>query len=287
MPIFARNKPKTMTKTALRACLKAMLLAAALLTACDDTPRKPEGKDSKENKEKTTFMQQGGNPSAALTEIPRTRPGTREQILRRRGYAASYNPDWLIANWVAYEITADEASARGERGSGFEADPDIKGHKAYPRDYVRSGYDRGHLAPAGDMKWSYRAMQETFYLSNICPQNHELNNGVWNDLEQAVRRWARREGPLWVCAGPVVRKNPRRVGKAGVAVPDKFFKAICRRRNGHYQGIAYIFDNRPLQGTYRDYAISIDSLEALTGHDFFPALPDEEENRMERRTQSF
>lgn len=270
-----------MKKIALSTYIIAVL-AATVITACDDKPKQTE------KKTKSTFMQQGDNAeTSGIIEMPRTRRGAKEQILKRKGYAVSYNPDWLIANWVAYEITADEAYARGERGSGFEADPDIRGRKALPRDYVRSGYDRGHLAPAGDMKWNYRAMQETFYLTNICPQNHELNSGLWNDLEQAVRRWARREGPIWVCTGPMVGKNARRVGYNGVAVPDKFFKAVCRRRNGHYQAIAYIFDNRPLPGNFQDYAISVDSLEAITGHDFFPALPDEEENRMERRTQSF
>ena len=275
-------------------CFAAMMML--FFAACDNAPQQ-EGKSGKENDEKHTFMQ-GNREGAAenstdaaannsAIEIPRTRQGVRQQILRRKGYTASYNPDWLIANWVAYEITPDEASARGERGSGFEADPDISGRKAQPRDYVHSGYDRGHLAPAGDMKWNYRAMQETFYLTNICPQNHELNSGVWNDLEQAVRRWARREGPIWVCTGPIVSRNAKRVGSNGVAVPSKFFKAVCRRRNGRYQAAAYLFDNRPLYGTFQEYSISVDSLERLTGHDFFPAVPDEDENRMETYSNSF
>ena len=119
----------------------------------------------------------------ANAEIPKLKAKRSEQVIRHEGYTVSYNSDYKIANWVAYELTAEEAkSKKTERSNKFVPDPMVKGATATNEDYTRTGYDRGHMAPAGDMKWSAKAMRESFYFSNICPQKPALNRGIWKEL---------------------------------------------------------------------------------------------------------
>ena len=120
-------------------------------------------------------------------EIPITQKECTEQIISHLGFTVSYNQDWLIPNWVAYELTNTEVNGTYPRRGSFCPDPKVKGRTAVTYDYTNSGYDRGHMAPAADLKWSEQSMLESFYLSNICPQNRNLNSGIWLGLEEAVR----------------------------------------------------------------------------------------------------
>lgn len=124
-------------------------------------------------------------------EIPRNLTNRKERILKRTGYTLSYNSFYKTPNWVAWELTRKETEGKAERYDKFLPDPDLPEPRVEHSDYTRSGYDRGHMAPAADMKWSKKAMQESFYMSNICPQNQKLNRDDWGDLEDACRKWAR------------------------------------------------------------------------------------------------
>lgn len=245
---------------------------AAALASDVQNLEKEKGKQKRNGK---------GSISPLRIEFTRTNSKQKEIKFSRTGYEVSYNPDWRIPNWVAYELTDYEASAQGKRGEGFESDPDVKGKKAQPADYSGSGYDRGHMAPAGDMKWSGKAMRESFYLSNICPQHHDLNTGLWNDLEVALRERAKKWGKVYIVCGPIVGKNPRTVGKNKVVVPDSFFKVVCWRYKDKYEGKAFVFKNAPAKGRFHDYSCTIDEVESITGHDFFFLIPDSQENIME------
>lgn len=219
----------------------------------------------------------------AYAEIPKLQAKRKEQIIKHEGYTVSYNSDYRIANWVAYELTAEEAkSKKTERSNKFVSDPDVKGATATNEDYTRTGYDRGHLAPAGDMKWSAKAMRESFYLSNICPQEPGLNRGIWKELEEQCRLWAMDNGSLLVVTGPVLTEDMKRLGKNRVAVPKSFYKVLCYNSGGNYLGIAFLFDNKYYEnGSLYSMAIPIDSVEKVTGIDFFPTLPDDIEKEME------
>lgn len=217
-------------------------------------------------------------------EIPRLRSEAKEQVIRHEGYTLSYNSDYRISNWVAYELTSKEAtSQRAERSNKFVVDPDVKGATAYNEDYTRTGYDRGHMAPAGDMKWSLKAMRESFYLSNICPQKPGLNRGIWKDLEEQVRLWAKENGRVWIAAGPVISSDMRRLGKNRVGIPKAFYKVVCMEVNGKMKGIGFLFENRDYENgqSPKTVAVTIDSVENVTQIDFFPALPDAVEGEME------
>lgn len=221
----------------------------------------------------------------ARAEIPEWEAGKKrkEQIIRHEGYTVSYNSDYRIANWVAYELTSKEAkSKKATRSNKFVPDPLVKGATALNEDYTHTGYDRGHLAPAGDMKWSMKAMRESFYLSNICPQDPDLNRGIWKELEEQIRLWASENGSLLVVTGPIITDDLRRLGKNRVGIPKRFFKVVCTQTAGRPEGVGFLFDNRDYGDTsLRSMMIPIDSVESVTGIDFFPSLPDSIERPME------
>ena len=218
---------------------------------------------------------------AQSLEVPTTKEGAPEQLITHVGYTVSYNPDWLIPNWVAWELTGEETTGDVGRNSQFIPDPMVEGRSATSYDYSRSGYDRGHMAPAGDMKWDQQAMAESFYLSNICPQNHDINSGTWERLENRCRGWAKFHGKVWICCGPIVSDQPKTIGENQVVVPDGFFKVVCTERRGRYHAVGFIYPNQPQDGDFWQYACPVDEVELLLGHDFFPSLPDDVEDAME------
>lgn len=218
---------------------------------------------------------------AQAMEIPVRQKQCTEQIIAHTGYTVSYNQDWLIPNWVAYELTAVEVEGTAPRRGAFCPDPDVRGRTATTYDYSNSGWDRGHMAPAADMKWSERTMTESFYLSNICPQDRGLNGGIWLGLEEAVRDWARAQGNVYVVCGPIMGETFDTIGENAVAIPDGFFKVVCKNVNGIYFTIGFIFPNRDVKGSIYDYACSVDEVEKKTGFDFFSAIPDSIEKKVE------
>ena len=218
------------------------------------------------------------------SELPQLKRKRTEQVIQHEGYTVSYNADYRIANWVAYVLTDKEArSDKAERQNKFVVDPLVKGASATNEDYTRTGYDRGHLAPAGDMKWSEKAMRESFYLSNITPQKPGLNRGIWKELEEQIRLWARENGAVLIATGPVIPDEElSRLGKNRVGVPRHFYKVLCMVVNNRLEGVGFLFENRDYGTTpLRQLMVPIDSVEQVTGIDFFPVLPDAEERQME------
>ena len=151
-------------------------------------------------------------------------------------------------------------------------------------DYKGSGYDRGHMCPSADMKWSPAAQHDCFYMSNICPQNRRLNSGAWSKLENACRRWAKSEGNIYIVCGPVFDKQRKQltIGRdLRVRVPNGFFKVVLSTRKGHEKAIGFYYSNRDSHQTMNAAAMSVDQVERLTGMDFFPQLNDVLEKRLE------
>lgn len=215
-----------------------------------------------------------------LMEV-RTNPNLQSVEKKYKGMDISFNPRYHIPNWVSWELTADETDGDVPRANKFCADPDVEG-SAETWDYSYSGYDRGHMAPAGDMKWDKDAMAETFYMTNICPQVKSLNTGTWKRLEEKCRTWAQIEGNLYIVCGPVIDGNPvEYIGDSRVYVPKKFFKVILSPYSSPAMGIGFIVPNGKVKGGMQECAVPIDSVEALTGHDFFASLPDDVENDVE------
>ncbi|MDD6006896.1 MAG: DNA/RNA non-specific endonuclease [Bacteroidales bacterium] len=208
--------------------------------------------------------------------------GMKNVVCHYSGFTSYFNPETHIPNCVAYEIIESETTGDEPRKKSFEADHTIDGC-AESSDYRNSGYDRGHMAPAADMKWSKEAMEESFLMTNICPQVKSLNSGIWHRLEQRVREWAARDSSIIVVCGPIFTpgKPVEQIGEIGVAVPHRFFKALYAP--GRNIGIAFIFDNDKVKGELRKYAVTIDSVERETGLDLFYNLPDDIENEVENQ----
>lgn len=217
-------------------------------------------------------------------EIPAKLKDRSEKIMRRSNYTVSYNRNWNLPNWVAWELNKNETKGKNNRNEEFTSDPELpKVNQVEPWDYSGSGYDRGHMCPAGDNHFDAKAMNESFYMSNICPQNHELNTGKWNDLEIACRRWANKYGEVYIVCGPIIDKRKgKRIGKEhDIIVPEQFFKVILITSTKPAKAIGYIFENNGSDRPYKAY--SIDEIEQKTGMDFFPNLPDNIENIVESR----
>ncbi len=215
--------------------------------------------------------------------MQRTPKGMPDKVLRRTAYTTSYNYETRCPNWVAWTLTRDHTYGSQQRSNErFEEDTDVKTPRATFQDFYSSRYDRGHMCPAGDNKWSSEAMTETFLLTNICPQNHGLNKEDWNDLEIQCRTWARRYGELTIVCGPIFDDDnqPRTIGKNKVRVPDRFFKVVyCAEPSP--RTLAFVFRNNGQSQPWRRQLTTVDEVEAMTGINFFPALPNAVETRIE------
>lgn len=223
----------------------------------------------------------------ASLEIPTSLIPRQEQIIRHSGYTVSYNKDLRIPNWVSYELTRRETIGKEKRNDRFIADPLVKGVSATNEDYSRSGYDKGHMAPAADMKWSNTAMKESFYFSNICPQHPQLNRRGWKKLEEKIRDWAAADSAIIVICGPVIRKQAKTIGKNKVVVPQQFFKVVLSPFVKPMRAIGFLFNNEQCVDPLSTYTVTIDSIERLTNMDFFAPLPDEIENKIEAKSNYY
>lgn len=210
--------------------------------------------------------------------------GTDETILKRKGYTVSYNRTLNLPNWVAWELNRDKLVERESRTDKFLPDPDLpKSEAVTTDDYKGSGWDRGHMCPAADNRWHWRAMQESFYMTNICPQHHNLNRSDWKELEDRCRVWAEQEGRIYIVCGPILyNQKHRTIGKEHkVTVPEAFFKVILCADSRPPRAIGFIYKNTSGNHPVDSYTNSVDQVERITGIDFFPALPDDVEKRVE------
>ncbi len=216
----------------------------------------------------------------SLTEVV-TNPKLDSREKDYAGMTVAFNPRMHVPNWVAWELTGEETMGKTPRYNKFQADPEMEG-SADPWDYNYSGYDRGHMAPAGDMKWDEEAMRETFYMTNMCPQAKNLNTGAWKSLEEKCRIWARAHSAIVIVCGPVLTDSIREyIGDSRVAVPERFFKVVLSPYADPPRGIGFVMPNGRVSGGLQRTAMSIDEVERITGHDFFAALPDSIEDIVE------
>jgi endonuclease G len=215
-----------------------------------------------------------------LLEIPKT--NTKDKIINHVGYSLLYNEIHEQANWVAYELTKDETNKIFDRTNKFLVDQSVKSGSATDKDYENSGYDRGHLAPASDMGWSEITMEESFYYSNMSPQDPSFNRGIWKKSEELIRAWAIENNSLYIATGPILSNNLQTIGPNKVSVPNYYYKVILDYSEPGIKGIGFILPNIGSKEELQNYAVSIDSVESLTGIDFFPLLDDDQETLIEK-----
>lgn len=211
-------------------------------------------------------------------EIPKF--GKKDSIVEHLGYSVSYNSIYRQANWVAYQLTAIETIKVVDRNDKFKADPEIlKTDNA--KDYLKSGYDRGHLAPSADMTFSEITMLESFYFCNISPQTPSFNRGIWSELEDQTRSWAKLYDSIYIVVGPILKDSLPTIGIHKIPVPNQYFKVILDNHKNHEKMIAFIMDNKDSKLTLQKFVVTVDSVEKITGIDFFPLLIDTLETKLE------
>lgn len=222
-------------------------------------------------------------PAPVQLELPSHNPDY--AVLHYTGFTVGYDSKNKLPAWVAYELTADEvaADAATRDGKSFKVDRNAGVPQAEDSDYRKSGWSRGHMAPAADFKWSEQAMTETFLFTNCCPQLDRLNQGSWSKLENRVRDWARKSGAVYVVTGPLTGEHENGyIGLNHIPVPDAFYKAVLSADgNGGYQAVAFVMHNIGTSQPYPECSMTVDELESLLGLDLFQALPDEQENEAE------
>lgn len=223
--------------------------------------------------------------TVTMMEIPAPLKGKPEMILRRMAYTTSYNKTTKVPNWVAWHLTRSHTYGNNQRSNEiFTEDPSVPSPRATDQDYYTSRYDRGHMCPAGDNRWDAKAMTQSFLFTNICPQNHGLNKYEWNDLEILCRDWAREYGAIDIVCGPIFygEGEQKTIGRNKVWVPDAFFKVVLCRK-GAPKAIGFIYKNRGQKQRMEDAVCTVDEIERITGIDFFPALNDNVEERVEAK----
>lgn len=204
-------------------------------------------------------------------------------IINHLAYSLDYNETYEQADWVIYELTKEEVkNKKVPRKDKFAKDPTSTISSALATDYAKSGYDRGHLCPAADNRWSQDAMNQSFYMSNMSPQDPDLNRGIWKELEEKVRDWAVENEEVYVVTGPILADGfKKKIGKSNVAVPNYFYKVVADLSGDEIKGIGFIFVNGENNGELKNYGCSIDMVEKRTKIDFFPNLNDNIEKQIE------
>ena len=223
-----------------------------------------------------------GDVSVDLLEqvvIPDSIPAV---LLTYEGFNVCFNSNMHLPNYVVWTLEPDETDGDFTRKNvNFSPDTSVEGC-ATLADYRNSGYDRGHMAPAADMKWSEKSMSDCHLLTNICPQDKSLNTGAWSTIEKNSRKWAKKHGRLIIVCGPILSdKIVRRIGETQIPVPERYFKVIYAPEANPPMGIGFIMPNGYVEGGAQSTVVSIDEVEAVTGFDFFSALPDDIESQVE------
>lgn len=215
---------------------------------------------------------------------------TTGQVIVHKYYALSYSEEHEQPEWVAYKLTESNLrKPRVKREKRFRQDDLIHTLSAKHNDYSHSGYTRGHLAPAGDMAFSKDAMRESFYMSNMSPQLKEFNGGIWRELEENVRNWAYDNDELYIVTGPILTKGHiiKTIGYNEVSVPDQFYKIILDLKMPEQKAIAFLMPNKKSVAPIKEYVVSIDDIEDLTGINFFADfLTEEQETELEKMTNA-
>jgi endonuclease G len=213
-------------------------------------------------------------------ELPAEKP--REEIVKHENYTLSFVEGYELASWVAYELTAEEAAGSLDFKEKYLEDPLVSTGSATWKDYRKSGYIPGQLAPAEDMRFSEVAVKESFYLSNIVPQKLAFNKYTWKRMNDMVREWAKESGSLYIVSGPVLADAPfPTFGPSKVSIPSRFYKVVMDIKGKRGMGI--VVKNSMSSGSLKPFAMSIDEVEKITGIDFFHSLDDDLENEIESR----
>lgn len=209
---------------------------------------------------------------------------TTKQVIKHSYYALSYNEKYEQAEWVSYFLRSENEGIGHFKRPRFINDPKVSTESAASDNYKKSGYDRGHLCAAADMRFSKSAYNETFFTSNISPQKHNFNDGIWKKLEEKSRYWATKYNGIYVVTGGILQKGLPTIGSEKVAIPNYFYKILFCNYQGKNKMVAFLMPSVNSKEPLYKFVVSVDSIEKMTGIDFFPQLNDEVESELERKS---
>lgn len=229
----------------------------------------------------------GPEGSELRKELPKLLPeSTTGAIIEHDYFILSYHEKFEQAEWVAYTLKREHLTYDDRERPYYIEDPKVRTKSADWRNYRGSGFDRGHLCPAGDRRFSEYAYNQTFYTSNISPQRKDFNAGVWNRLEMQVRKWCKRYGTLEVTVAGVLEDGLEKIGDEDVAVPDRYYKIIARGIEEDPEVIAFLIPHNESRKPLREFVVSVDEVEKATGIDFLHELPDDIEDKLESQVKT-
>ena len=248
------------------------LIGVALFSCKSDIKEKEDiAKEESGKDESSSFVSDQNNFNAGydITYLPTS---TTNQIVKHQYYTLSYNEKFEQAEWVAYELKKEYLKNNDFKRPYFVEDPKVTTGSADWRNYKNSGYDKGHLCPAGDMEFNKDAYNDTFYTSNISPQKHDFNSGIWNRIEQKTRYWAGKYNDVYVVTGGILKDSDKKIGTEKVAVPTYFYKIVLAKSGNEHKAIAFLVPNEDSDKSIYDFVVHVEILEKMTGIDFFPNL---------------
>jgi endonuclease G, mitochondrial len=211
--------------------------------------------------------------------------GKKCELVKHSYYSLCYNEDHEQANWTIYDLKPAMLNPLVDRTDDFREDPLVSTYSVGAGDYKNSGYDRGHLVPAGSMRFSHQAMSESFFMSNMSPQNPALNRGTWKSMEEQVRTWCKSHGDLVVISGPVLKDNLPQI-KNMISIPEFYFKIVYRKAQPKKKAamLAFYIANKKNTGSISQFVVSVDEVEKATGLDFFSTLPLKDQALLESKS---
>lgn len=274
-----------------------MWVVCAVLSVClsacggkDEAPKNPEVQKpvADQNASQQDSTTAGGNVAFVHTLACAQIADPNAIAVSHTGYQLAFSPSTMCPIYVAWTLSSYRLGDAKRYTGSFRIDTQLpKSCQIKHEDYTNSGYDRGHMCPAADNSFSDELMKESFYMSNICPQNRSLNAGDWSELEDQCRQWAQDYPyPLHIVAGPIFdTPNYTTIGQAGrpqIAVPDRFYKVLLTVTPTGARTLGFIYPNEACNQDIRSYCVSVDEVERITGIDFFYTLEDDVENVVER-----
>lgn len=229
------------------------------------------------------FFFAGLNLNAQVTSLESAMPTVVNPaaVVKHKSYILEYSEKHEQAKWVVYRLCPAELNTSLKRADNFRPDSLVLTGSATNADYTKSDYDRGHLKPANDSKTSPTDMSESFYYSNMSPQNPSFNRGIWKSLEEQVQEFAKKNSELWVVTGPILHTGLKQIGENQVSVPEYYYKVLLDNKLPEIKAIAFILPNIESDKPLESFACSVDEVEKLTNIDFFPRLDDKTENAIE------
>lgn len=250
-------------------CILLGLIVLISVSCKKEITESTANKDLKETESNFVTNQTHADSIYTFAYLPTS---TTKQIVKHKYYTLSYNEKFEQAEWVAYELKKEYLTNNDFKRPYFIEDPKVVTGSADWRNYKKSGYDKGHLCPAGDMEFNKDAYTDTFYTSNISPQKHDFNSGIWNRLEQKTRYWAEKYNDIYVVTGGILKDSDKKIGTEKVAVPKYFYKIILAKSGKEHKAISFLVPNEDSDKSIYDFVVPIETLEKMTGIDFFPNL---------------